>query len=145
MESPVGQGFLGKSGRHLLDFVFYIINDFQRVGTIPGDHDTADCFDTFFIQPAAPRTRTDIYKRYIGDAYRYTVTNRHDGLFQVGYIFDIAQAADQIFDLIDLHCLGADIEIAFLDRPHNIHNGNIKGAHGIRIQLDLVLFHETSG
>lgn len=73
-DSPVGQGFLGKSGRHLLDFVFYIINDFQRVGTIPGDHDTADCFDTFFIQPAAPRTRTDIYKRYIGDAYRYTVT-----------------------------------------------------------------------
>ena len=114
---PSGKGFLGKSGRHLLDFVFTLLMTSKGVGTIPGDHDTADCFDTFFIQSAAPRTRTDIYKRYIGDAYRYTVTNRHDGLFQVGYIFDIAQAADQIFDLIDLIVSAPISRLLFLIAP----------------------------
>ena len=60
------------------------------------------------------------------------------------YILDIPQAPDQVLHLVDLHRLGADIEVALLDGAHDIHHGDVEGVHGIWVQLDLVLLHEAA-
>ena len=141
----VGQCFLGQTGFYLFDLCLYVIDHLQRVCSIAGNDDSSYSFHSFFIQSATPCTGADSDESDIRDTHRHAVPNCYDCLFQIGYIFNITEPADQVFYLVYFHRLGTDIEITFLHRIHDLHDRHIKGTHGVRIQFYLIFLHETSG
>ena len=143
-DRPVRQYLLGQSRFHLLDLRLYVIDNLQGVGAIAGYDHSAHGLHTLLVQPSPSGSGADIHERHVRYANRYAFPNGDDGILYIFYILDIPQAPDQVLHLVDLHRLGADIEVALLDGAHDIHHGDVEGIHGIRVQLDLVLLHEAA-
>jgi len=141
---PVSQCFLRHSGIHLMYLFFHIINYFQRIGAITGNHHAPHSLYSFLVQAATSRPRSDIHKGNIGNTYGYPFTDVNNRILYICHIFHIPKTTNQVFHFIHLHCFGTNIKVTLLHSIHHIHHRHIERVHRIRIQLDLILLDKTS-
>src|SRR5205807_7417106 len=67
-----------------------------------------------------------------------------DNVFDVLDLFDVAAAADEILRRRDLKDAATDIGVAHLDRVDDITERNVVGDQRVWVEIDLILFYETT-
>ena len=140
----VGQNFFGQPGRNFFDFIFYIVDYLQRVGSKAGHYHAANHFGAVFVESAPAAGRPQSYHSNIFYADGNIFLNGNHGFFDVFHLFDIAQAAHQIFRLVDFDGFGAHIPVGFLNGLHHFVQWNVVGFQRVRVYVDLVFLHKAA-
>ena len=141
---PVRQRLLRQTGIHLTNLLLHVVDHLQWVRPVAGNHHAAHGLHTFLVQSAAPRARPDVHESDIGNAHRHPLPDGDDGVLDVRHILHVAQPTDQVFHLVHLHRLGADVEVALLHGVHHVHHRHVERVHRVRVQLYLVLLDKPA-
>lgn len=96
------------------------------------------------IQDAAAPGRAQAYVRELLEAQRDAVDGANDDLFEVGDATDEAEAANEVFDAVDLEGAGADVEVRALDGHDQLLQGDAVGPHGIGVDVNLIFLDMTA-
>ena len=141
---PVRQRLLRQTGIHLMNLLLHVVDHFQWVRPVAGNHHAAHGLHTFLVQSAAPRARPDVHESDIGNAHRHPLPDGDDGVLDVRHILHVTQPTDQVFHLVHLHRLGADVEVALLHGVHHVHHRHVERVHRVWVQLYLVLLDKPA-
>ncbi len=132
------QHFLRKPRFDFPDFLFHAVDDSQRIIAVACNNDTADHLGASFIKSPAACRRTDEHMSDIANAQRRIIPRFNYGLLDIANIFHIPETAYEILDLVDLECLGSDIDVAFSDGVDDVLQRDAIGSHRARIDVDLI-------
>ena len=137
--ATVFQPFFGHSCLHLLYFRLYIVDNVHRIATVTRHNNSANSLLTLFIKPSATVAGPEIDLRHIFYAHRNTVARCNGSILQVGQTFDITQSANKIFGAVYLHRTRPHIDIGVLHCFHYLDKVHPIRAHGIRVEVYLIL------
>ena len=140
----VGQGLLRQTGSDAGDLGLDRVDGRQGVFAVAhGDH-AADHLHSALVQqaPAVRRTEADVGHVVHGDGDGVAhLDDRSAHLFE---ILDEADAADDVLHAVDFHGPGAHLHIGHLQGGDDLRQADARRAHGVGIDLDLVLAHEAA-
>ena len=72
------------------------------------------------------------------DRDRNVIEDLHHRAFDILDFFDETDATNYIFNFVNFNCARPDIHIGHPDRGNNFFEFDIVGAHGVRVDIDLV-------
>ena len=72
------------------------------------------------------------------------VSGGDDGFFDVGDVFDVAGAANEVFDAIDGEVAGTDFAVRLAHGIGDVGEGYLVGAEQVGIDIDLVFFFKAT-
>src|SRR5690606_24647690 len=84
---------------------------------------------------------TEPNPRDVADPDRRVLANGDHGLLDVAQLLNEPNAADQIFDSIDLEGPRADVEVGSGDGLGDLIEGDLVGPERLGVDVDLVLLH----
>src|SRR5262245_22605049 len=130
---------------HLLNFLFYSIDDVECVLAITHHDDSANDFAaTVQFGHAAPEIGPEMDVSDILEVNRRAVFDFENDVLDVLDSFDVTATADVIFGRGNLERFPAHIGVTRLDRVDNLAEWDLVGNECVWIEIDLVLFNETA-
>ena len=130
--------------RDLGDLPVDVFDGFQRVEAV-SDHDhSADGLGPLLVQRPAPHGRAKRDPGNVLDVNRNVVVDRDNRIFQILNVFDKTEAADKVLDLVDFDGPRTHVDVRHADGHEHVFQAHSGGAHGVRIDVDLVLLHEPA-
>ena len=143
-DRAVRQRFLREPRRDLFDLRFHVLDRRQRIVSVANHGYPADGLGALFVQRAATESRAERYLCHVLDGEGDVVVDLDHALLDVRDALDEAESADDVFDLVDLDRPGADVHVGHLDGHEDLVQGDAVGAHRVRVDVDLVLLHESA-
>src|SRR5690606_38703729 len=143
-DGTVRQGLLRKPRFHFPDRGLDLVDDLHGICSVTGNHHASYRLHAFLIEAAAPGGGANGYKGDVFDLYRDLIAHGNHGILQVLNTLEVAQSAHQVFGLVDFNGFRADIEVAVLDRVHDIHDRYPVVTHGLGIHIDLIFLYKAA-
>src|SRR5207249_4963813 len=129
----------------LLDFLFNVVDDVERVLAVAHHDDATDSL-TASVQlgHAAPDIPAEMHRADVLHINRRSVLNLEDNVLDVLYFFDVTTPAHVILRARDLENFSTDIGIAHFDSVDHLAERDVVSNERVWIEIDLVLFYETT-
>ncbi len=127
-----------ETGRDFLDFGFYVLYCFQGIVPVADDGDAADGLCAALVEGAAPQRGAGGYVSYVLDVYGHVIVYGHDGRADVFEVLDESEAADDVFDLVDLDVSCPDVEVRHFDGVEYVGEFDAVRSHGVGVDVYLV-------
>ncbi len=142
--ASIRQRPFGKPRGNLFYFLFDILDGRQWILAVADDDDPTDYLRTALVQSTSAKRRTESDCRHIGNSDRYISRLLDDGHLDIREVFDESQPSDHVFGLVDLDGAGPDVDVRHPDGLKDVCERHAMGAHGVRIDVDLVFLDEPS-
>src|SRR5579863_4637284 len=135
----------GQSLFYGLHFFFDSIDDLICILPIAHDDDAANDFTfSVLIEDAEPEISAHLHGAYVFYPDRNALVVGEPDIFEVLFVFDVAQTPDDIGHIAHLKLAPSDVIVVGLDFVHDVHEGDIVELEFDGIDDDLVLFFKAA-
>ena len=138
------QRFLRQPSLHLGNLCLHIVDDFHGITAVTCHDNAAHSLLSFLVKSATSVTRTKRNLSHILNSYGHTMAICDGSLFQIFQLFDVAEAANQIFCAVHFHCSSAYIDIRILHSQHDLYEIQAVSTHSFWVKINLIFFHITT-
>ena len=129
----------------LLDFLFDTVDDIERVLAVTHHNNPADGLPASVqLGDAAPDIPAEMHRADVLQINRRAVFDFEDDVLNVLDFLDVAAPADVILCGRDLENFSTDVGVAHFDGVDHLAERNVVGNERVWIEIDLVLFYETT-
>jgi len=142
--TAVRQRLLGQSRRNFFDLAFDVLYRHQRILTVAHHHYAADGLGAPLVECSAPERRSSVHARNVFHIDRNMVMRCNYSVFYITQLFDKTDAAYDVFDAVYFNRTRTHIAIGHAHSFKDLGDGNAVGAHGIRVDINLILLHKTT-
>src|SRR5947208_7208684 len=129
----------------LFNFLFYGVDDVERVLAVTHHHDAANDFAApIEFGHAAPDVAAMVDVSNILQVNRRAVFDFENDVLDVLNLFDVAATADVVLGRGDLENLAAHVGVTHLDRVDHVAERDVVSDESVWIEIDLVLLYESA-
>ena len=140
----VGKDLLGEPTLHLFDLILDVVDNLHRVAAVARHNNATYRLLTFLVEASTAVGRSKADLCHILDTHRHAVARCYRSILKVGEFLHIAQTTDEVFGLVDFHGASSDINVGVFHGLHDLNKVQTIRAHGIGIEVYLILFDEAT-
>ena len=128
----------GEAGLEVLDFVFDVLGDGEGILAMAHEDGAAGDFVAIFLEHAAAELGAELDGGDAADIDRRAFDFLDDGVFDILFAFDPADATDDVFGIVFLNDTAAGGHVAFADGRIEVAEGDAVGAQIFGTDVDLI-------